>query len=145
MDKLVQVAKAHGAQAIHPGYGFLSERAKFADYCKDNGVVFIGPPAQAIREMGSKSESKKIMELANVPVVPGYHGEEQGIAKLKAEADRIGYPVLIKAVSGGGGKGMRIVEKPADFEEMLMSSKRESLKSFGDDNVLVEKYLVNPR
>lgn len=145
MDKLVSVAKAVGAQGIHPGYGFLSERAKFSEYCQQNGVVFIGPPAQAIRDMGSKSESKKIMERAKVPVVPGYHGDDQTLDRLKSEAERIGYPVLIKAVSGGGGKGMRIVEHPKDFEEMLMSSKRESLKSFGDDNVLVEKYLIQPR
>ncbi|XP_004364436.1 3-methylcrotonyl-CoA carboxylase biotin-containing subunit [Capsaspora owczarzaki ATCC 30864] len=145
MDKIIEVAKRTGAQGIHPGYGFLSENAAFADLCAKEGVVFIGPPASAIRDMGSKSASKIIMSDAKVPVIGGYHGSDQSVARLKAEADKIGYPVLIKAIMGGGGKGMRIVEKPEDFEAMLESSKRESLKSFGDDNVLVEKYVLNPR
>ncbi|KAJ3059491.1 Methylcrotonoyl-CoA carboxylase subunit alpha, mitochondrial, partial [Quaeritorhiza haematococci] len=133
------------AQAIHPGYGFLSENATFADRVGKAGVVFVGPPAQAIIDMGSKSASKEIMTRANVPVVPGYHGEDQAPERLKREADRIGYPVLIKAVKGGGGKGMRIVEKPEDFDLMLESAKREAIKSFADDAVLVEKYIVRPR
>eukprot|EP01137_Pigoraptor_chileana_P009192 Opistho-2@57088 len=145
MDTILDVAKRSGAKAIHPGYGFLSENAEFADYCAREGVVFIGPPASAIREMGSKSASKIIMSSAGVPVVGGYHGSDQSLAKLKAEADKIGYPVLIKAIMGGGGKGMRIVERPEDFEAMLESSRREAMKSFNDDKVLVEKYLLNPR
>ncbi|CEG76143.1 Putative 3-methylcrotonyl-CoA carboxylase alpha subunit [Rhizopus microsporus] len=145
MDKILQVAKMTGAQAIHPGYGFLSENAEFADLVTDSGIEFIGPSGDAMRSMGSKSESKFIMEKAGVPVVPGYHGENQDIKFLKEQADKIGYPVLIKAVKGGGGKGMRIVRSPAEFEEMLESSKRESIKSFGDDKVLVEKYLERPR
>jgi 3-methylcrotonyl-CoA carboxylase alpha subunit len=127
------------------GYGFLSENAEFAEKVTKNGLVFIGPPSSAIIAMGSKSASKSIMTKANVPVVPGYHGQNQDPEVLKKEADTIGYPVLIKAVKGGGGKGMRIVEKPEDFDEMLNSSKREAMKSFGDDRVLVEKYLVRPR
>ncbi|KAI8843527.1 carbamoyl-phosphate synthase L chain, ATP binding domain-containing protein [Chytriomyces cf. hyalinus JEL632] len=145
MDKIIQVAQRSGAQAIHPGYGFLSENAAFADAVTKAGMVFIGPPAQAIIDMGSKSESKKIMEAAGVPCVPGYHGAEQDPAHLKDQADAMGYPVLIKAVKGGGGKGMRIVQNEAEFYEMLESSKREATKSFGDDTVLVEKYIIRPR
>jgi 3-methylcrotonyl-CoA carboxylase alpha subunit len=144
-DKILEVAKRSGAQAIHPGYGFLSENAGFARKCEQNGIVFIGPPASAIVSMGSKSESKKIMIDANVPVVPGYHGEEQSKEKLKQEADRIGYPVLIKAVMGGGGKGMRIVKSAEEFDEQLQSAQRESKNSFGDDTVLVERYIGKPR
>lgn len=123
----------------------MSENADFADRVLREKLVFIGPPGSAMRSMGSKSESKYIMEDAGVPVVPGYHGENQDPKFLMEEADKIGYPVLIKAVKGGGGKGMRIVNRPQDFLEMLESSKRESIKSFGDDKVLVEKYLVRPR
>ncbi|KAG2178908.1 hypothetical protein INT43_001755 [Umbelopsis isabellina] len=144
-DKILSVAKSSGAQAIHPGYGFLSENADFADRVLQENLVFIGPPGSAMRSMGSKSESKFIMERAGVPVVPGYHGENQDPKFLMEQADKIGYPVLIKAVKGGGGKGMRIVNRPEEFLEMLESSKRESIKSFGDDKVLVEKYLVRPR
>ncbi|RKP08848.1 carbamoyl-phosphate synthase L chain, ATP binding domain-containing protein [Thamnocephalis sphaerospora] len=145
MDRILDVVHRSGAQAVHPGYGFLSENAAFSDLLQQNGVTFIGPPAAAMISMGSKSESKNIMQAASVPVVPGYHGEKQDVEFLKTQADKIGYPVLIKAIKGGGGKGMRIVERPEDFEEMLASSKREGLKSFGDDQVLVEKYLVTPR
>ncbi|OBZ88094.1 Methylcrotonoyl-CoA carboxylase subunit alpha, mitochondrial [Choanephora cucurbitarum] len=145
IDKIMKVAKMTGAQAIHPGYGFLSENAEFADTVTASNIAFIGPSGDAMRSMGSKSESKFIMQNAGVPVVPGYHGENQDVGFLKEQAEKIGYPVLIKAVKGGGGKGMRIVRSPSEFEEMLESSKRESIKSFGDDKVLVEKYLERPR
>ncbi|KAI9598808.1 carbamoyl-phosphate synthase L chain, ATP binding domain-containing protein [Syncephalis fuscata] len=145
MDRILDVIKRSGAQAVHPGYGFLSENASFAELLHKNNVAFIGPPPSAMLSMGSKSESKNIMQAANVPVVPGYHGTEQDVKFLKSQAEKIGYPVLIKAIKGGGGKGMRIVERPEDFEEMLTSSKREAIKSFGDDQVLIEKYLVTPR
>eukprot|EP00158_Paraphelidium_tribonemae_P005283 Partr_v1_DN27264_c0_g2_i2_m38419 putative Biotin_carb_C len=145
MDKILEVAKASGARAIHPGYGFLSENAEFAEKIEREGLIFIGPPASAIRAMGSKSASKSIMSKAGVPVVPGYHGDNQDPEFLKAQAAEIGYPVLIKAIKGGGGKGMRIVESADDFHVMLESSKRESRKSFGDDRVLIEKYLIAPR
>ncbi|KAL7753477.1 hypothetical protein RI367_001252 [Sorochytrium milnesiophthora] len=145
MDRIIDVANRTGAQAIHPGYGFLSENAEFARQLHKNDIVFIGPPEQAIIDMGSKSASKDIMSAAKVPVVPGYHGEEQHPKFLEEQADSIGYPVLIKAVMGGGGKGMRIVERKQDFQNMLESARREATKSFGDDRVLVEKYLVTPR
>ncbi|KAI9296681.1 methylcrotonoyl-CoA carboxylase 1 [Neoconidiobolus thromboides FSU 785] len=145
MDKIIEVAKKSGAKAIHPGYGFLSENAGFAEKLLANELVFIGPPSSAITSMGSKSESKIIMEKAGVPVVPGYHGENQDPEYLKQRANEIGYPVLIKAIKGGGGKGMRIVENSDEFFAMLESSKREGMKSFGDDKVLIEKYLVTPR
>ncbi len=144
-DKIIEVALATGAQAIHPGYGFLSENEDFAEACAAAGLVFIGPPASAIRAMGSKSAAKALMEKANVPLVPGYHGETQDADFLQEQADRIGYPVLLKAAAGGGGKGMRIVEKAADFKAALASCKREAINSFGDDKVLVEKYLTRPR
>lgn len=144
-DKILQVAKETNAQAIHPGYGFLSENAAFAQSCKDIGVEFMGPPPSAITQMGSKSVSKEIMIAAGVPCVGGYHGKNQDAAFLEAEADKIGYPVLIKAIAGGGGKGMRIVTEKKEFQQLLESAKRESLKSFKDDNVLVEKYMTNPR
>jgi len=144
-EKILEVAKKTGAQAIHPGYGFLSENANFARECENAGIVFIGPPATAIISMGSKSESKKIMEGAKVPVVPGYHGDDQAEDKLLAEAKKIGFPVLIKAVMGGGGKGMRIVAAEKEFIEQLHSAKREALNSFADDRVLVERYIGKPR
>ena len=144
-DRILEVARAAGAQAIHPGYGFLSENEDFAEACERAGVVFIGPPAAAIRAMGLKSASKRIMERAGVPLVPGYHGDDQSPALLQREADRIGYPVLIKASAGGGGKGMRIVESAGDFAAALASCKREAAAAFGDDAVLVEKYLRRPR
>jgi 3-methylcrotonyl-CoA carboxylase alpha subunit len=144
-DKIIEVALATGAQAIHPGYGFLSENEDFAEACAKAGLVFIGPPASAIRAMGSKSAAKALMEKARVPLVPGYHGDTQDPDFLQDQADRIGYPVLLKASAGGGGKGMRIVEKSADFKDALASCKREAINSFGDDKVLVEKYLTRPR
>jgi len=144
-DKIIAVALATGAQAIHPGYGFLSENADFADACAQAGLVFIGPPAAAMRAMGSKSAAKSLMEKARVPLVPGYHGDIQDADFLQAQADQMGYPVLLKASAGGGGKGMRVVENTADFKAALASCKREAISSFGDDKVLAEKYLSRPR
>jgi 3-methylcrotonyl-CoA carboxylase alpha subunit len=145
VDKIIGAALATGAQAIHPGYGFLSENEEFAEACAKNGLVFIGPPVSAIRAMGSKSEAKKLMEKAGVPLTPGYHGDNQEPEFLKQQADAIGYPVLIKAAAGGGGKGMRAVDKSADFLDALASCKREAQSSFGDQHVLIEKYLQRPR
>ena len=144
-ERIIEAAQATGAQAIHPGYGFLSENEDFAKACADAGLVFIGPPASAINAMGLKAESKRLMEQAQVPLVPGYHGADQDPALLQREADRIGYPVLIKASAGGGGKGMRAVDKAEDFAAALDSCKREAINSFGDDAVLVEKYVQRPR
>jgi len=144
-DAILEVARQTGAQAIHPGYGFLSENAEFAEKCAKAGVAFIGPPADAIRAMGLKDAAKAMMVDAGVPVVPGYHGEDQDISVLATEADRIGYPVLIKAVAGGGGKGMRRVDNAAEFQEALASAKREAANAFGDDCVLIEKFLTKSR
>jgi len=144
-DRILDVARRTGAQAIHPGYGFLSENEAFAEACAQAGTVFIGPPVAAIRAMGSKSAAKQLMEQAGVPLVPGYHGESQDLDTLKREAERVGYPVLIKASAGGGGKGMRVVERAAQLADALASARREAASSFGDDRVLVEKYLTRPR
>jgi len=144
-DRILAAARATGAEGIHPGYGFLSENEAFAQACGAAGIAFIGPPDGAIRAMGSKSEAKTLMEKAGVPLVPGYHGAEQDGAFLRAQADAIGYPVLIKASAGGGGKGMRVVRAGDEFEAALVSCKREAASSFGDDRVLVEKYLERPR
>ena len=144
-EKILAAAQATGAQAIHPGYGFLSENEEFAQACADAGLVFIGPPPSAIKAMGLKAESKQLMEKAGVPLVPGYHGSDQNPLLLKAEADRMGYPVLIKASAGGGGKGMRAVDRQEDFDAALASCKREAINSFGDDAVLIEKYVQRPR
>ena len=144
-DRIIEAARATGAQAIHPGYGFLSENDEFARACAEAGLVFIGPPAAAILAMGLKSESKRLMEKAGVPLVPGYHGADQDPALLEREAARIGYPVLIKASAGGGGKGMRAVDRPEEFQAALASCQREASSSFGDDAVLVEKYVQRPR
>ena len=143
--RIIEAALATGAQAVHPGYGFLSENQEFAQACASAGLVFIGPPASAIAAMGSKSAAKALMEKAGVPLVPGYHGSNNESAFLAGEAERIGYPVLIKASSGGGGKGMRRVDKPADFAASLASCQREAKSSFGDDHVLVERYVTRPR
>jgi len=143
--RIIDAAKQTGAQAIHPGSGFLSENEAFAAACDANGIVFIGPPASAIHAMGSKSAAKALMEKAPVPLVPGYHGIDQDAALLKTEADRIGYPVLLKPSAGGGGKGMRVVNAPNEFAEALASCKREALSSFGDDQVLIERYVTRPR
>ncbi len=144
-EKILEVAKRSGAQAIHPGYGFLSENADFAEACAEAGVVFIGPSANAIRAMGSKSEAKALMEKANVPLVPGYHGAQQDPEFLKQQAEKVGFPLLIKATAGGGGKGMRIVSQPEDFSDALAAAKREAANAFGDDRVLLERYLAVAR
>ncbi len=144
-EKIIAAALASGAEAIHPGYGFLSENAEFAEACEAAGLVLIGPPASAMRAMGSKSAAKTLMESAHVPLVPGYHGSNQDPIFLRGEATRIGYPVLIKASAGGGGKGMRIVHSAAEFDAALASCKREALSSFRDDQVLIERYLTRPR
>jgi 3-methylcrotonyl-CoA carboxylase alpha subunit len=145
IERVIAAARDSGAQAIHPGYGFLSENETFAAACLGAGMVFIGPPVSAIRAMGSKSTAKMLMEQADVPLVPGYHGGDQDPALLQRQADKIGYPVLIKASAGGGGKGMRVVDSRADFSAALLSCQREALAGFGNDQVLLEKYLLHPR
>jgi len=144
-DLILAAAKETGADAIHPGYGFLSENAEFAESCAAAGVVFVGPPPDAIRAMGLKDRAKALMAKAGVAVVPGYLGDDQSLATLSGESGKIGYPVLIKAVAGGGGKGMRKVERAEDFAAALESAQREARSSFGDDRVLVEKYVTRPR
>lgn len=144
-DLIIEKAKALGVDAVHPGYGFLSENADFADKCQQNNIIFIGPKSAAIRAMGSKSAAKTIMEAAKVPLVPGYHGDNQDEAFLHEQANSMGYPVLLKAAAGGGGKGMRQVSKEQEFTEALHAAKREAMNSFGDDIMLVEKYLTEPR
>lgn len=144
-ERVIAAAKKTGAQAIHPGYGFLSENPAFCRACEDNDIVFIGPPVGAIEAMGSKSAAKQIMGDAGVPLVPGYHGEDQSRDILKQAADNMGYPVLLKAAAGGGGKGMRQVWKAEEFDEALAAAKREAMNAFGDDHMLVEKYLTQPR
>ena len=144
-EAIIEAATKSGAQAIHPGYGFLSENAAFAEACAAAGLVFIGPPPAAIRAMGDKAAAKALMDRAGVPLVPGYHGDDQDAAKLRCEADRIGYPVLIKASAGGGGKGMRIVARGEDFSAALAGCQREAASAFGDPRVLLEKYLERPR
>jgi 3-methylcrotonyl-CoA carboxylase alpha subunit len=144
-DRIIDAAKRTGAQAIHPGYGFLSENADFAEACAAAGIVFVGPSPAAIRAMGSKAEAKRLMQAAGVPLVPGYHGEDQSDALLAEEAARIGFPVLIKASAGGGGRGMRAVERAEDFAAQLAAASREAEAAFGDGRVLLEKYLQRPR
>ncbi|WP_129790873.1 acetyl/propionyl/methylcrotonyl-CoA carboxylase subunit alpha [Sphingosinicella sp. CPCC 101087] len=144
-ERIIAAAKETGAEAIHPGYGFLSENADFAEAVIESGLIWVGPKPQSIRAMGLKDAAKKLMAEAGVPVTPGYLGEEQAPERLQAEADAIGYPVLIKAVAGGGGKGMRKVNASGEFAEMLASCKREAAASFGDDRVLIEKYIERPR
>ncbi|CAN7603993.1 acetyl/propionyl/methylcrotonyl-CoA carboxylase subunit alpha [Trinickia sp. LjRoot230] len=145
IDRIIEAALRTGAQAVHPGYGFLSENEAFAQACEDAGLVFIGPPVSAIAAMGSKAAAKALMQAAAVPLVPGYHGDDQDSERLQREADKIGYPVLLKASAGGGGKGMRVVDKREDFAAALASCKREAASSFGNDRVLIEKYLTRPR
>ena len=144
-DKILEIAKKSGAKAVHPGYGFLSENEGFAEACAAAGVVFIGPPVPAIAAMGSKSAAKEIMSKAGVPLVPGYHGDNQDEAFLAAEADKVGYPLLLKAAYGGGGKGMKVVWQTSEFLEQLQSAKREALNGFGNDKILMERYLTKPR
>ncbi|MGH6841322.1 MAG: biotin carboxylase N-terminal domain-containing protein, partial [Methylocella sp.] len=143
--KIIAAAKKSGAEAIHPGYGFLSENAEFAEACANAGVVFIGPPPAAIRAMGDKAQAKTLMEKARVPLVPGYHGHEQEPLFLAEKALALGYPVLIKPVAGGGGKGMKTAFHAAEFSPQLASAKREALSAFGDDRVLLEKYFSRSR
>jgi 3-methylcrotonyl-CoA carboxylase alpha subunit len=145
IDAVIEAAQTTGAGAIHPGYGFLSENADFAQACADASLVFVGPAAATIHLMGSKSAAKTLMETAGVPVVPGYHGEDQDIATLAAAADRVGYPVLVKASAGGGGRGIRRVESAEGLAEAVASAKREAASAFGSDQVLIEKYLARPR
>lgn len=145
ISRLIAAALASGAQAIHPGYGFLSENAEFARAVESAGLIFLGPPASAIDAMGSKSAAKSLMEQAGVPLVPGYHGEAQDLATFRDAAERIGYPVLLKATAGGGGKGMKVVERVEDLSDALASAQREAASSFGDSRMLVEKYLLKPR
>src|SRR5690606_5083568 len=144
-DAIIEVAVRTGAQAIHPGYGFLSENADFADAVEAAGIAFIGPKAASMRKMGSKAGAKDLMAAAGVPVVPGYTGEDQDAAHLHAEADRIGYPLMIKAAHGGGGKGMRIVRESGEFAANLASCQREAKNAFGRDRVLLERYVEKPR
>ena len=144
-ERILEAARVTGAEAIHPGYGFLSENASFARACTDSGIAFIGPPESAIAAMGSKAAAKAMMGTAGVPLVPGFHGDDQDPERLRREADAIGYPVLLKASAGGGGKGMRVVERSEDFAAALVSCQREARASFGDDRVLIEKYLQRPR
>jgi len=145
VERIIEAARVSGAQAVHPGYGFLSENEDFARACEAAGIVFIGPPVEAIAAMGSKAAAKALMHAASVPLVPGYHGDDQNPELLQREADAIGYPVLLKASAGGGGKGMRVVERSEDFAAALASCKREAASSFGNDRVLIEKYLTRPR
>lgn len=144
-DKILDAVKKTGAEAVHPGYGFLSENAEFADALEKAGIVFIGPTAETIRAMGSKSAAKDLMEAANVPTTPGYQGVDQSVSVFKREASKIGYPVLLKATAGGGGKGMRMVERESDLEEALKSAQREAQSAFGDDRFLIEKYIARAR
>lgn len=144
-DVIIEVAKKCHAEAIHPGYGFLSENEEFAKQCEKANIHFVGPTAETIRQMGLKDVAKNIMQAAGVPVIPGYDGKNQDKEFLKQQADNIGYPVLIKAVAGGGGKGMRLVENADDFLPSLQSCQREAQSSFGNDRVLLEKYLIKSR
>lgn len=145
VDRILTVARAEGADAIHPGYGFLSENAQLAEGSKKAGILFVGPPVKALQDMGSKSAAKVLMGKANVPLVPGYHGDDQALDTLKSQAELIGYPVLIKASAGGGGKGMRVVWKTSELDEHIAGAKREAQASFGDAHLLLEKYLLKPR
>ena len=144
-DKIIDICKQSGAQAVHPGYGFLSENTKFAEALEANGITFIGPPSSAIAAMGSKAAAKEIMSHADVPLVPGYHGDDQTPALLKAESEKCGYPQLLKAVAGGGGKGMRVVSSLEEFDEALVSACREAQNAFGNPDMLIERYLTQPR
>src|SRR5690625_3259183 len=145
IENIIKAAKESGAQAIHPGYGFLAENEAFAQACADAGLIFVGPSAKAIAAMGNKSAAKALMEKANVPLVPGYHGDNQDPDFLQQEAEKIGYPILIKATAGGGGVGMRIVDKAEQFHDALLSCQREAEASFDNKNVLIERCVTKPR
>jgi 3-methylcrotonyl-CoA carboxylase alpha subunit len=145
IERVIEAARQSGAEAVHPGYGFLSESAEFAQACREAGLVFVGPTADMIKAMGSKSGSKMLMEKAGVPLVPGYHGDAQDEVTLAKAADKIGFPVLIKASAGGGGRGMRIVRSPSELAAAIVSAKREAKAAFGDDRMLIEKFVENPR
>ena len=145
IPRIIEAARQAGAEAIHPGYGFLSENPAFAEACADAGLIFVGPPPAAMRAMGSKSAAKALMESSGVPLLPGYHGDRQDPVFLEDQAARIGFPVVIKAVSGGGGRGMRVVDTQADFAAALGSARQEAASAFGDDRVLIERYLQRPR
>ena len=145
ISSILSAAKESRAEAIHPGYGFLAENAEFAEACAAAGLVFIGPSPAAIRTMGDKSAAKAVMAKAGLPVLPGYHGDRQEPAFLRSQADAIGYPVMLKARAGGGGKGMRVVQASVDFDNLLAACRREAKNSFGDDSILIEKYVDQPR
>ncbi|HEY0422964.1 MAG TPA: biotin carboxylase N-terminal domain-containing protein, partial [Rhodopila sp.] len=145
ISRIIETARAAGAAAIHPGYGFLSENPAFAEACAAAGIVFVGPPPSAMRTMGSKSAAKALMEKSAVPLLPGYHGDRQDAAFLEHQAVGIGFPVVIKAVSGGGGRGMRVVGSSGEFAAALASARQEAASAFGDDRVLIERYLQRPR
>ncbi|MBN8908063.1 MAG: ATP-grasp domain-containing protein, partial [Rhodospirillales bacterium] len=145
IGRILDAARATGAEAIHPGYGFLSENPAFAEACTEAGIIFVGPPAAAMRAMGSKSAAKALMERSGVPLLPGYHGDTQDPDFLADQATRIGFPLVIKAVSGGGGRGMRVVSAATEFAAALASARQESASAFGDDRVLIERYLERPR
>src|SRR5246500_4944558 len=145
IPSIIRAARETGAEAVHPGYGFLAENAEFAEACIAAGLVFVGPPAAAIRAMGDKGAAKSVMAKAGVPVLPGYHGESQEPAYLRSQADAIGYPVMLKPRAGGGGKGMRVVNETSQFDDLLAACRREAKNSFGDDSILIEKYLSRPR
>ena len=145
IDKLIETALRSGAQAVHPGYGFLAENPEFAEQCVEAGLIFIGPSAQAMRLMGSKSSAKALMERAEVPTVPGYHGDAVDAASLMDAAKRVGFPLLVKASAGGGGRGMRVVCDDSELASAIAGAEREALASFGDGRLLLEKYLTRPR
>ena len=145
MNKILQICKESNSEAVHPGYGFLSENSRFCDLLSANNIEFIGPPSDAMQKMGDKSQSKFIMQDANVPVVPGYHGSEQSLDHFKSEASRIGYPVMLKAVAGGGGKGIRPVFSEDTMEDLFQSCKKEALDGFSNDALLIEKYVPHAR
>src|SRR5690606_7481125 len=144
-DRILEAARRTGADAIHPGYGFLAENEGFALACEQAGIVFVGPPPAAIRAMASKSAAREMMERSGVPLVPGYHGADQDLATLASEAGRIGYPVLIRAAAGGGGKGMRLAAHAGELEAAIGAARREAKAAFGDDRLLIEKFIQQPR
>ena len=145
IEAIIQAARSRYAEAIHPGYGFLAENADFAQACEDAGLVFVGPSADTIRLLGSKSAAKRLMESSGVPVVAGYHGDDQSLAALQAAADRIGYPVLVKASAGGGGRGLRVVGQPDELAEAVASAQREAAAAFGNDQLLIENRIATRR